>query len=410
MPSVTARPLKSGELRWRVQGRHLGVMQQETFVHEKGAYDFDALVKRVGWPAARVVLNARNNRTQGSPTLREYTTRYLDPASGLLTGVEQATRDEYERVADRSFLQTLGDIPIDLVTKADVGSWLAWQEKQPIYRDRHKPTDEQKTVSAKTIRNYHALLSAILKSAVSEGIRLDNPAYKIRIARGTKRENVFLSPTEFATLLHFIPDRHKRFVMFLAGTGCRWGEATAVTWADVNLFGTPPTVRITRAWKKSKGGPLLKYPKTSRSKRSISLFPDLVQIMGEPQAGDAFVFPNQTGGHLWHAHFHSRVWVPALKKATDAEECRRIGLAPLTRTPTIHDLRHTHASWLIARGIPLPYIQARLGHESITTTVNTYGHLAADAHEQMASAVAMTMTGVRSPFELGSATPVLKET
>lgn len=400
MASVTPRVLSTGEVRWRVQGRLDGRMQQVTFTQERGARDFGALVDRVGWTAARAVLAARQKKGQTAPTLREYTARYLDPSNGLLTGVEQATRDSYESEAARSFLRTLGDIPVDLITKADVGSWLAWQEKQPIYRDRKKPPQERKTVSAKTIRNYHALLSAIFKSAVSEGIRLDNPAYKIRITRGTKRENVFLSPAEFATLLHFIPDRHKRFVMFLAGTGCRWGEATAVTWSDVNLFGTPPTVRITRAWKKSKGGPLLKYPKTSRSKRSISLFPDLVQIMGEPQAGDAFVFPNQTGGHLWHAHFHSRVWVRAVRKAMDAEECRHVGLQPLTRTPTIHDLRHTHASWLIARGIPLPYIQARLGHESITTTVNTYGHLAADAHEQMASAVAMTMTGVRSPLVL----------
>ena len=40
-----------------------------------------------------------------------------------------------------------------------------------------------------------------------------------------------------------------------------------------------------------------------------------------------------------------------------------------------HDLRHTHVAWLIAGGAPLPHIQARLGHESITTTIDTYGHL-----------------------------------
>jgi hypothetical protein len=39
------------------------------------------------------------------------------------------------------------------------------------------------------------------------------------------------------------------------------------------------------------------------------------------------------------------------------------------------DLRHTHVAWLVAGGVPLPHIQARLGHESITTTIDTYGHL-----------------------------------
>ncbi|MDX3849451.1 tyrosine-type recombinase/integrase [Streptomyces sp. AK02-01A] len=47
----------------------------------------------------------------------------------------------------------------------------------------------------------------------------------------------------------------------------------------------------------------------------------------------------------------------------------------LTKRPRIYDLRHTHASWLIAGKVPLPVIQARLGHESITTTVDRYGHL-----------------------------------
>ncbi|QWY84613.1 tyrosine integrase [Microbacterium phage Footloose] len=394
MASVSPRTLASGEVRWRVQVRVKGQMKQTTFLEKKGADQYAAMIDRVGWDAAEQVRLSRGQRQNAAPTLREYTARYLDPHSGLLTGVEQGTRQGYEAEADRSFLQTLGEIPIDLVTKQDVGAWLAWQERQPVWRDRHKPSDQQKPVSSKTVRNYHALLSAIFKSAVDQGLRTDNPAFKVRVTRGTKRENVFLSPAEFETLLHFIPEKHQRFVLFLAGTGMRWGEATAVTWGDVALHGKPPTVRVTRAWKKSKGGPLLKYPKTSRSRRSVSLFPDLVAIMGAPGEADAFVFPNQTGGHLWHGPFNTRVWTPAVQKAMDADLCAELGLTPIKRAPTIHDMRHTHASWLIAQGIPLPYIQARLGHESITTTVNTYGHLVADAHDQMASAIAATLTNV----------------
>lgn len=400
MASVSPRTLASGEVRWRVQQRLNGKMKQATFLEPDGAYQFGALVDRVGWVAAYEVLERRNGTTDDVPTLKAYTARYLDPHSGLLTGVEGGTRDGYEAEAERSFLQTMGEHPIDSITKADVGAWLAWQEQQPVWRDRNKPAGEQRTVSAKTVRNYHALLSAIFKSAVDEGIRVDNPAFKVRVTRGTKRENVFLSPAEFETLLTFVPEKYRRFVLFLAGTGLRWGEATAVTWGDVNLHGSPPTVRVTRAWKKAKGGPLLKYPKTSRSRRSVSLFPDLVSIMGDPGEADAYVFPNQVGGHLWHGTFNTRVWQPAIRKAMDAEVCAELGLATIKRAPTIHDMRHTHASWLIAQGIPLPYIQARLGHESITTTVNTYGHLVADAHDQMASAIAGTLAGVRGALSI----------
>ncbi len=372
-------------------------MQQETFVHEKGARhlaDPSRLMR-----SARMVYgdSLDRNKVIVAPTLRQFTDRYLDPSSGLLTGVGEGTRQGYADESERSFLRVLGEYPIDGISRTDVGAWLSWQEKQTTHRDRNKPEDERAPLSAKTVRNYHALLSAVFKSAIEEGLRADNPAYKVRVSRGTKRENVFLSPAEFATILHFIPDRHKRLVLFLAGTGCRWGEATALTWGDVVMHGTPPTVRITRAWKKQKGGPLLSHPKTSKSRRSVSLFPDLVASMGEPGASDAWVFQNLHGGAQRYGHFWSRAWVPAVAKARDAELCRSLGLTPITRTPTPHDLRHTHASWLIARAIPLPYIQARLGHESITTTVNVYGHLVPDSHDQMASAIAETLTNVQIP-------------
>lgn len=375
-------------------------MQQETFYYEPDARKFGEYVDKWGWEAARAVKEAKNNNVSLAPTLREYTARYLSPESGLLTGVEKGTREGYEAEAERSWLQKLGDYPVDLITKLDVGSWLAWQEKQPVWRDRHKPEAEQKHLSSKTVKNYHALLSAVLRSAVDEGLRKDNPAYKMRMTRGVKRENVFLTPTEFATLLHFIPERYRRMILFLAGTGLRWGEMSALTWGDVNLYGNPPTVRVTRAWKKSKGGPLLSYPKSSKSRRSVSLFPDLVAIMGEPGASGEWVFTAPQGGHMWHGAFYSRIWRTAVVKASDAEACREVGLEPLRREPTVHDLRHTHASWLIAQGIPLPYIQARMGHESVTTTVGVYGHLVADAHDQMASAIALTLSGVQSPLSI----------
>lgn len=61
--------------------------------------------------------------------------------------------------------------------------------------------------------------------------------------------------------------------------------------------------------------------------------------------------------------------------------------AQLGVRPRVHDLRHTHASRLIDAGVPLPVVQRRLGHESITTTVNTYGHIAVDADARAAAAL-----------------------
>lgn len=382
---------RTGVVSWRVQFRIDGRMSQESFQDQESAEQFGSLVDRVGGAAARKVLEARRNNATGAPTLRAFTERYLDIESGLLTGIEQGTRAGYVTIAEKSFLQILGDMPINVITKADIGRWVAWQEAQPSLRRKGQ------TLSAKTVRNYHALLSSVLAAATETGALDKNVAYRTRLTPGQKREAVFLSVPEFDTLLHFIPDYYKPLVLFLAGTGLRWGEASALQWGEVNLRATPPTVRVVRAWKKSDGtGPLLSIPKTSKSRRTVSMYRALVDALGTPGLSDALVFPSRTtaGGRMPYQRFRKAAWNRAVDAAMDRAKCAELGLTPLTRRPTPHDLRHTHASWLIAAGVPLPYIQARLGHESITTTIGTYGHLVPDAHEKMSTVIEATLDGV----------------
>lgn len=394
MASVTARrSSSSGTVSWRVQFR-MGTppkMKQETFPTEKAAREFGAHVDRVGPEAAIATLHARQGRDVGVPTLAEFVDTYLDPDSGLLTGIEKGTRAGYRSAADRSFLKILGPLPIDAITKADVGRWVAWQEEQPSAR-----AGADGKVAAKTVKNYHALLSSILQVAVEQKHRTDNPAYKTRLTRGRKREGVFLSQTEFATLHHFIPTYYRPLVLFLAGTGARWGEATALTWGDIDLDSQPATARIEKAWKKGPNGvPVLGTPKSVKSRRTVSLSPELADALGDRQAGDAFLFPGMSAGkQIWYGAFNTRIWKRAVADANDTEKCADAGLIPIGKQPNIHDMRHTHASWLIAAGAPLPYVQARLGHEKITTTVDTYGHLLPEAHRQMAEIMSITMANV----------------
>lgn len=80
--------------------------------------------------------------------------------------------------------------------------------------------------------------------------------------------------------------------------------------------------------------------------------------------------------------FYKSVWVPTLARlAADPEDPLR------GKAPRIHDLRHTCASWMISKRVWLPVIQAALGHESITTTVDRYGHLDRQAGEAAAAAI-----------------------
>lgn len=390
MASVTSRINKNGTVTYRVNFRIGNRQCQDNFDNPKGAQEFAALVDKVGGESAREVRQLRSSKPTDMPTLREFTQRYLDLESGLLTGIQPGTRAGYVRNSELSFLAVLGDYPVSAITKSDVGRWVAWQERQPSRLRKGQ------NLSAKTVHNYHALLSAVFTSAMDEGLITVNPAYKTRLSRGIKHEGVFLSRDEFETLLHFVDDRFKPFVLFLAGTGCRWGEATAITWSDINMDVRPITVRIDKAWKKgTTGAPVLGHPKSSRATRTISLPTGLMEQLGSPGAGGSLVFGSpETGTHLWPGRFRTSIWLPAVAAASDPVQCANVGLKSLSKRPTVHDLRHTHASWLVAEGAPLPFVQARLGHEQITTTIGVYGHLLPDAHVQMADMMGHIMSNV----------------
>lgn len=94
---------------------------------------------------------------------------------------------------------------------------------------------------------------------------------------------------------------------------------------------------------------------------------------------DELVFRGLRGSRIRHQNFHSRIWHPA------------VAASGIGKRPRVHDLRHTHVSWLIAQGVSLPIIQHRLSHESIRTTVDTYGHLLPEAAVIAASAVEEAM-------------------
>lgn len=98
---------------------------------------------------------------------------------------------------------------------------------------------------------------------------------------------------------------------------------------------------------------------------------------------DDFLFLSRRGRPLHNGDFHTHVW-RKLMKALAAE-----GVAPFR----FHDLRHTHVAWLVTGGAPLPHIQARLGHESITTTIDTYGHLLPAGDELISGIIDTALSG-----------------
>lgn len=366
------RRRSDGSTYWQVPFRLAGKQTSESFDDRKVALRFARLLDSVGPEQARkVIRESRGRRGASVPTLAEWVEHYLDHASGVAVG----TRWEYRKLAARSWVPDLGSWPVDVISRDQVRRWV--QDYAASGR------------SAKTVENAHGLLSTVLASAVEAGHRPDNPAKGVKIPKGLRDEMVFLTPGEFARLLHEIPEQWHPLVLTFAGTGARWSEVTALTWGSVDLDSPVPSIRITQAWKKGERGQRhLGTPKTERSRRTVSLPPEVVAAL-VPRQGkpDELVFRAQRGGRIHPQWWRPNVWVPAVERAD------------LGKRPRIHDLRHSHASWLIAQGVPLPEIQNRLGHEDISTTVGTYGHLLPDSHRRTALAASLALTNAMPELE-----------
>lgn len=405
MASVTPAKRANG-FPWIVQARDdARTMRRETFDHpddpraaERAARDFARLVDRVGITEASRQRDERDGARAGSLTLAAWIDQYVDPESGIWRGVNDSGREGGRRAAATYITPRLGELPVSAIAYDDVAQWMIWMSRQPSPRGG--------TLSAKTIRNHHALLSQILTAAATRGHRTGNPARGQKPNRQARKQPmVVLTQREFETLVHFIRPAWRPFFRFLAGTGMRFGEATALTWADLSPIPGGALVHITKAWQKPPTGSGLRVlgpPKSDAGERSIGVPADLIADLGTPGRPDELVFTNRDGGALWSGTIWSRVWAPALTAANDAEKCAAAGRTPIGKRPRIHDLRHCHASWMIAAGRPLPYIQARLGHEKITTTVDTYGHLLPDAQMGDIAAVTAIMSIAPEPLAIGS--------
>jgi integrase len=183
------------------------------------------------------------------------------------------------------------------------------------------------------------------------------------------------------------------------GTGLRWGELTALQVRDLDLDAPVPRLSVRRAWKRNKRKPdgtyvlptqppyYLGTPTSKRSRRRITLAPTIVAILRRRIADKAptdLVFTAPRGGRLSHATWYEDRWQKAVQIARDRG---------LTVSPRFHNLRHTHAAWLISANVPLPVIQQRLGHGSIHITVDVYGGLLVQAHEVADAAIEAALSG-----------------
>lgn len=374
MAYIRTRPRKDGteyySVYWREGGR-TAAQQCISWDDYADAEHCKQLIEKVGGEKAREILRIVAS-PRHSQTVAEYLTKHIDH----LTGVDPGTTNRY-RAYVRNDLDPIGAVPLTALTADDVAKWVnAMSEK----------------ASAKTVKNKRDFVSGALKLAVKKGVIHVNPAEDVRNPTWHRREMVFLTGDEFDLVLGEIPEYWQPLVEFLVSSGARWSEATALKPADIDL--DAGTARIWKAWKTGSGGYRLGTTKTRKSVRTVDV---PAHVLKQLNLAGEWVFTNSGRGKglfsdgvvrddlgAVRSHsFNPNVWTPAIARAK---------AKGLTKTPRVHDLRHTCASWLLQGGRPITAVQAQLGHESIQTTVDTYGHLDRTSGRDNAAAMAAILT------------------
>jgi integrase len=283
----------------------------------------------------------------GRITLAKWAEQYLERSDRL----RPATKAAYGGALRRQILPGLGHRPLATIRPLDVQEW----------------ADKLRTAgySSGTIHLAYRVLRAVLEGARKDGRIASNPAQNLRLKTTDRdsQEMRILEPPEIQTLadaVQSIEPRFRALIPFLAYTGLRIGEASALRTTNLNL--AKREVVVAEGLSEGQLGPT----KTGRS-RVVSL-PRLVvselkrHLESFPPTEAGIVFASPQGGYLNRHNFYNRVWYPALKRA---------GLQGVR----VHDLRHTAVSLAIRAGASPREAMDFAGHSSIAVTMNVYGHL-----------------------------------
>ena len=303
-------------------------------------------------------------RPHTNVTLQAYASTWLDHIRQVR---KHTTHDDYKKRLDQWILTDLGSLQLTEVTRDKVRSMVTDQLNRGL--------------APKTVQNNVRVLSSLLSQAIEDGLISVNVALKPGkfLPKVSKRRQVNPFTREEVSIFLATAQRHaaRYFPLFLcaARTGLRLGELLALQWGDLDFQGR--FLLVQRNYTHGK----VTTPKSGEVRRvdmSRELTQTLADLHTERQLDASangwpsipeWVFCSETGGlldgdNLRHRAFYSLLKVSGLRKIR------------------FHDLRHTFASLLLQQGESPVYVKEQMGHSSIASTVDLYGHLIPGGNRQ----------------------------
>ena len=308
---------------------------------------------------------------------------FLDKQSGnmnmkLTAFVEVYFNDKGTRLKERSIMtkRTLietkiipyfGEKSMNEITAVDIIKWqnlLMKQEYSPTY-----------------LRMIQNQLTALFNHAERFYDLRDNPCKKVdKMGRSNAKELNFWTKDEYEVFLQTFAEgdeMYRLIFQMLFWLGCRIGEALALTSSDIDL--EKATISVTKTYYRRNKTDYITSPKTESSNRKITI-PKFLQ--GEIKdyldrqyelAPDERIFP-----------ITDRAVQKKMKQKTEEAKLKPI---------RVHDLRHSHIALLIEKGLQPLVIAQRVGHDSVNTTMNIYGHLYPNKQKEVADLLNAEATG-----------------
>ncbi|PRY00701.1 tyrosine-type recombinase/integrase [Allonocardiopsis opalescens] len=351
---------------------------------------------RVRWynPAGKLKTKTVGTVTEADAAKRDVERQldsgtYRDPAAGKVkvrdvadawftaqVQLKDGSKNVYRDALDDYVLPQWGARAVASVRFEEVAAWIAKLESEP--------GKKKASLGPATIRMIHLVFLMVMEWAVKSGKIAVNPARDVPLPRLPMADHVYLTHVE-VEVLATAAGEYRPLILFLAYTGLRWGEASALTVGRLDLEAR--RAHVVQQYTDNKGTLSLDTPKThERRQVPIPAFlVDELRPLVEGRDADALVFTAPRGGPLWLRTWRPRYFNKALAKA---------GLSGRKVTP--HKLRHTAASLAIAAGADVLVIQKMLGHAKPSITLDTYGHLFPDRLDEVAEAVDARRAGALS--------------
>lgn len=310
---------------------------------------------------------------------------YAHPVPGFAELIKGTTHAEFARRAG---------VTETTMSKVCNGKAISKQNAEKIEaylnrKDIFKYIYQERVLSPGTIRCIHSIVCSVLAQAYKEMIVTYNAAERATLPKMQKvRESKTLQPEEIQTVIKALdtePISFKTLIMFLMCTGCRRGEAIALTWDKIDWNKREVLLDRSTGYTPT-DGIITGTTKTGKA-RIVALPPELIEQL---RAYRQWQMEERTAlydawepTNLVFTRWNGQILNPNTVNRLLDEFCKRHDLPHINP----HLFRHSAASILISNGVDVLSVSQMLGHSNISTTLNTYSHALEESRQKTAAAV-----------------------